>query len=172
MAIGNTPRSQRNSLAFMTVMTCVSMSNFGEADGAILTQLRKMLRHGFRDGSILELLYNDGISSPSSPSSSSRSGFSVSTRRAGSGKQANATSDSNFFTSGFGGQDGLEFNGVTLKPHPGNAWKDAISNRLSETALFRFMVKDIMTTIFKFVGYLTLSILFYGFDQVIPDFSS
>ena len=68
--------------------------------------------------------------------------------------------------------DGIEFNGVNLRPHEGNAWKDAISNRFSETGLFRFMVKDIMTTVFKFVGYLTVSILFYGFDQLIPDFSS
>ena len=70
--------------------------------------------------------------------------------------------------------DGIEFNGVSLLPHDpdGNAWKDAIGNRFSETALFRFMVKDIMTTVFKFVGYLTVSILFYGVDSVIPDFSS
>ena len=68
--------------------------------------------------------------------------------------------------------DGIEFNGVNLRPHEGNAWKDAISNRFSETGLFRFMVKDLMTTVFKFVGYLACSIIFYGVDQLIPDFSS
>ena len=83
------------------VITCVSMSNFGET-GAMLSQLRKMLRHGFRDGRILDLLYHDGIVGyMAGPSSSSSK---VSSSRRESGKQANATEDSNFFMSGFGGE--------------------------------------------------------------------
>ena len=89
------------------VITCVSMSNFGET-GAMLSQLRKMLRHGFRDGSILDLLYHDGIVGymAAGPSSSSSK---VSSSRRESGKQANATEDSNFFMSGFGGEGKYAF---------------------------------------------------------------
>ena len=92
------------------VMTCVSMSNFGET-GAMLSQLRKMLRHGFRDGSILDLLYHDGIVGymAAGPSSSSSSKVSSSRRRESGGKQANATEDSNFFMSGFGGEGKYAF---------------------------------------------------------------
>ena len=101
----------------MAVITCVSMSNFGEA-GAMLTQMRKTLRHGFRDGSILGLLYNDGIVGylASGPSSSSSSTKKVSERRESGGKQANATEDSNFFTSGFGGEgtDGRGWSRISL----------------------------------------------------------
>ena len=92
------------------VITCVSMSNFGET-GAMLSQLRKMLRHGFRDGSILDSLYHDGIvgyMAGAGPSSSSSSRVSSSSRRE-SGKQANATEDSNFFMSGFGGEGKYAF---------------------------------------------------------------
>ena len=79
----------------------------------MLSQLRKMLRHGFRDGSILDLLYHDGIvgymaaGGPSSPSSSKVS--SSRRREKSGGKQANATEDSNFFMSGFGGEGKYTF---------------------------------------------------------------
>ena len=92
----------RNPLALMTVLTCVSMSNLGESN-AMLSQLRKTLRAGFRDGSILDLLYHDGIVGYMMSSSSSSSDDNR-TRRKDTGKQANATEDSNFFTSGFGGE--------------------------------------------------------------------
>ena len=62
--------------------------------------------------------------------------------------------------------------GIELKPHKGNAWKDAIGNRLWEQTLFRNMVKDVMTTTFKFVGYITLIVIFYGADSLIPDFDT
>ena len=91
----------RNPLALMTVLTCVSMSNLGESN-AMLSQLRKTLRAGFRDGSILDLLYHDGIVGYMASSSSSSDD--TRTRRKDTGKQANATEDSNFFTSGFGGE--------------------------------------------------------------------
>ena len=89
----------RNPLAIMTVLTCVSLSNLGESN-AMLSQLRKTLRAGFRDGSILDLLYHDGIVGYMMSSSSDDNR----TRRKDTGKQANATEDSNFFTSGFGGE--------------------------------------------------------------------
>ncbi len=49
-----------------------------------------------------------------------------------------------------------------------DVWSSALRNRLREDLLVRFIVKDIVSAILKFISWMGLKILLYGVGNLIP----